>query len=272
MRKVQYIIMIIVIMLGAAGCANIGTIRPLVQAGDISGEKVAASMSVKPRFLSRKKFTYLMAWNSIPIGSIVAEVGEVRKYRGRDVYIVTLVTRSNKFLSKIYNVEDTYTSYVDAETMTSRRYEADRKEGNYRKHVIVEYDFGKNEAIYTNLTDGSVKRCKIEKNAQDPLSAMCYFMALPVSLDDKISMTVNLNEKNYKLYGQVESVDVVKLPVLGSFPAFRIRPYAVLGNERVKKGRGWMYFMADEKRYPLYGVVWIPFGRVTSTLSGVEDI
>ena len=255
-----------------AGCANVGVIKPLKHAGDISEQKIAASMSARPEFHSRKRLTYLMAWNGIPIGSIIAEVGEVSRYRGRDVYTVTLVTRSNKFLSKIYNVEDKYISYIDAETMTSRRYEADRKEGNYRKHVIVEYDFDRNEAVYTNLTDGSVKRCSIEENVQDPVSAMCYFMTLPVKLNDKISMTVNLNEKNYELYGKVESVDIVRLPAFGSFPAFRIRPYAVLGGERVKKGRGWMYFMVDEKRYPLYGVVLIPFGKVTSTLSRIEDI
>ena len=107
---------------GIAGCANVGVIRPLKHVGDISEGKIAASMSARPQFHSRKRLTYLMAWNGIPIGSIVAEVGEAREYRGRDVYPVTLVTRSNKFLSKIYNVEDKYVSYIDAETMTSRRY------------------------------------------------------------------------------------------------------------------------------------------------------
>ncbi|MFQ5952169.1 MAG: DUF3108 domain-containing protein [Candidatus Omnitrophota bacterium] len=270
MQKIQFFIILLIIF-SIAGCATTGTVKSIRQAEGISEEGIAASMSVKPGFHVRKRLTYLMAWNSIPIGSIVAEIGDIREYQGRDVYVVTLVTRSNKFLSKIYNVEDTYITYIDTGTMTSRRYEADRKEGNYRKHVIVEYDFDKSEAIYTNLTDGSVKRCPIEKNVQDPLSVVCYFMTLPVKLGDKIGMTVNLNEKNYKLYGQIESVDIVKLPRLTSYPAFKIRPYAVLGNKRVKKGSGWMYFMAGKNRYPLYGVVWIPFGRVTSTLSKIED-
>jgi hypothetical protein len=156
--------------------------------------------------------------------------------------------------------------------MTSRRYEADRKEGNYRKHVIVEYDFEKMEAVYTNLTDGTVKRCPISKNVQDPLSAICYFMTLPITLGEEVNMTVNLNEKNYQLFGKVEAVNVVKLPRLGSHPAFKLRPYAKLKGKHLRRGSGWMYFSADENRYPLYGVVLIPFGRVTATLRTIEDI
>jgi hypothetical protein len=270
MRKIQFIILLLALS-WTAGCAGTGTIRPLGKARDISKENITASMSARPQFHTRKRLTYLMAWNRIPIGSIVADIEDTGTYRGRDVYVVKLVTRSNKFLSKIYRVEDTYISYVDTKTMTSLRYEADRKEGNYRKHVIVEYDFDKKEAINTNLTDGTVKRSPIEENVQDPLSALCYFMTLPVKLDDRIGMTVNLNEKNYRLFGKIESVDVVKLPAMGEYPAFKIRPYAVLKGERVKKGHGWIYFMVDKKRYPLYGIVWIPFGVVTSTLSKVEE-
>ncbi len=259
-------------LLNVLGCANTGTIKALKSAGDVSEEKVLSSMLTRPGFHARKRLTYLMAWNNIPIGVIRAESGNIENYRGRDVYVVTLVTESNKFLSKIYRVEDTYTSFIDTQTMTSRRYEADRKEGNYRKHVVVEYDFEKMEAIYTNLTDGSVKRCTIEENVQDPVSAICYFMMLPVKPGEKASITVNLNEKNYRLFGKIENVNVVKLPHLGSFPAFKVRPYAELKRKRVKKGSAWMYFAADKNRYPLYGVVLIPFGRVTATLKSVEDI
>lgn len=273
MRKTQTIFILLCLVLAALqGCASTGTVKKLKPQSDISEQKAIQDISSKKRFHTGKRLVYLVAWNGIPVGRIVTETGRLTRYKGRDVHIVKLVTESNKFLSKIYRVEDTYISYIDAETMTSRRYEADRKEGNYRKHLVVEYDFDKMEAIYTNLTDGSVKRCPIEENVQDPLSAMCYFMTLPIKLGEKINITVNLNEKNYELFARVEDIDVVKLRGLGAFPAFKVRPYAELKGERVKKGRAWMYFAADEDRYPLYGVVRIPFGRVTSSLRSVEEI
>ena len=272
MRKLQILFICLYSVFSLLGCANTGTIKPVGTAKDLSLEDALSSMAAKPRFHTRKRLTYLMAWNGIPVGRVIAESGDVIKYRGRDVHVMTVVTESNEFLSKIYRVEDKYTSYVDAETITSRWYEADRREGNYRKHLVVEYDFDKMEAIYTNLRDGSVKRCPIEENVQDPVSAICYFMTMPVRPGEMVGITVNLNEKNYKLYGKVGKVEVVRLPGMGSRAAFEIRPYAKLEGKMVKKGRAWMYFSADENRYPVYGVVLIPFGKVTATLRSIEDI
>jgi hypothetical protein len=169
-------------------------------------------------------------------------------------------------------VADTYLSYVDVEDMSSRRYEADRKEGRYRKHVVVEYDFGSKEAIYTNHTDGSVKRCSITEPVHDPVSAMCYFMTLPVKQGDKVHVTINLNEKNYELYSMVEDLGLVKLTHLGEYSAFRMKLHAFLNGKEYRKGNAWMYFATGEKRLPLYGEVKIRFGKITATLCKEEDI
>ncbi len=272
MRKLHIIFTLLLIFSFSGGCANTGKVRTLESSQAISEEKAVSDISKQIPFHVNKRFVFLIAWNGIPVGSITAQSNDIIEYRGRKVYVVTVVTASNKFLSKIYRVEDKYTSYVDVETMSSMRYEADREEGTYRKKVIVEYDFDKMEAIYYSLLDGSVKRCKITDNVQDPVSAMCYFMTLPIKPGDKISYVVNLNEKNFDVYGEVKEIEVVKLPELGSFPAFRIVPSATLRGKVYRKGRGWMYFSADENRYPLYGVIRIPFGRITATLRTIENI
>lgn len=272
MRKTYILIILILVVGGVGGCVSNVPVKKIRFVKSISEEKALTDMEDKPAFHVRKRLTYLIAWNCIPVGKITAESGDIKKYQGREVYVMKLVTESNEFLSRIYRVEDTYISYIDTETMTSRRYEADRKEGNYRKHVIVKYDLEKGEAEYTSLTDGTVKRCPISENVQDPLSAICCFMTQPITLGEEVKMTVNLNEKNYQLFGKVEDVDVVKVSRLGSFPAFKLRPYARLEGEYVRKGSGWMYFSADENRYPLHGVVLIPFGRVTATLRAIEDM
>lgn len=271
MRNVQLVILLILLFL-TAGCASTGAVKTISSTGDVTEETVAKAIQEVPDVQVKKRLIYLMAWNNIPVGRIIAESGEIIEYKGRKAHKVTLLTESNKFLSKIYRVEDKYTSYIDTESMTSLHYEADRKEGNYRKHLVVEYDFEGMEAVYTNLTDGSVKRCSIETNVQDPLSTVFYFMALPLKVGEEVAITVNLNEKNYKLFGKVEDISMIKLRDLGEIPAFKIRPYAEVSGKRVKKGRVWMYFAADKRRFPLYGVVSIPFGKVTATLRSVEDI
>ncbi len=253
------------------GCAGTGKVKPIEQDSSLQNEAVLNVMR-QSKVPYKKRFTFLMAWNGIPVGSIVAEIPKIIEYKGRQAYLVKLVTESNKFLSKIYRVEDTYISYVDVKKVHSLYFEADRKEGRYRKHVIVEYDFDKDEAVYTNLTDGSVKTCRIEKNVQDPLSAVCYFMTLPVEIGQKLDITINLNEKNFNVFVQVEKFDLIKLPGFGELPAYKMRPHAELNGQEYRKGRGWIYVSANDDRYPLYGVVRIPFGKVTATLKSVEDL
>ena len=272
MKKIQPAIFILCLATGLCGCAGTGRVVPINRARDISKEQALESIATPPRRYTRRKFTFLMAWNNIPVGKITATAGDRKEYLGREVFVMRLVTESNAFLSKIYRVEDTYTSYVDVETNASLRYEADRKEGNYRKHVVVEYDAAAGEATYTSLTDGSVKKCKIENNVQDPLSAMSYFMTLPIEPGREVTLTVNLNEKNYHLLGVIEGIEAVKLRGFDALPAFKVRPRFELKGEKVEKGKAWLYFSADSNRYPLYGVVLIPFGRVTATLRSVEEM
>jgi hypothetical protein len=272
MKNVQKLILpLLSAVLLIEGCAVTGKVKRFEECSP-AGSEAVSKVNRQCKVPYKKRFIFLMAWNGIPVGSITAEIPRMIEYKGRQAYVVRLVTESNRFLSKIYKVEDTYISYVDAEKIHSLRFEADRKEGRYRKHVIVEYDFDKAKATYTNLTDGSVKTCDINKNVQDPLSAVCFFMTLPVKEGEKLDITVNLNEKNYNVFIQVEQFDIIKLPRVGEFPAYRIRPYAELNGKKYEKGRGWIYVSADNNRYPLYGVIRIPFGKVTATLKSVEEI
>ena len=143
--RARYAIIVVSLLavLACYGCARTGAVRSLASAPEMPEAETPVEIQRPREFPTRKKLIFNMAWNRIPVGRIIAESGDIINYRGRDVYVVTLFTESNRFLSRIYRIEDTFTSYIDTVTMTSRRYEADRKEGTYRKHVIVEYDLEK---------------------------------------------------------------------------------------------------------------------------------
>ncbi|MBF0253357.1 MAG: DUF3108 domain-containing protein, partial [Candidatus Omnitrophica bacterium] len=226
-----------------------------------------AGLSVKT-----KKYTYLMAWNSIPVGSIYAQVGPFTEYQGKKVLMVSVKTESNKFLSKIYRIDDVFISYIDLDTFRCIRHEANRKEGNYRKNLIIDYDFENLTATYSNLKDGSVKKCEILPDSHDILSVIIEFTTLPVKPGETLHMELNLNEKNYDLYGYVESLEVVILPGKKYVPAFKIKPYAMLDGKKYERGKGYLYFSADKNRDPIYGAVEIPFGKVTATLKSIDEI
>ena len=158
----------------------------------------------------------------------------------------------------------------------SRHYTATRREGRYKKDLVVNYDFEKLIAYHKNLRDKSVKTCPIEENLQDPVSAAYYFRTIPIEVGETKKIIVNLNEKNYEVFGKIKKVATIDLKDIGKFNAFLIKPYAILNGERLKKATAWGYFSADEKRLGLYIVIKvlsIPFvGEVSATLENVEYI
>jgi len=270
MKKRIFIILMLVVF--TAGCAKTARIRrPSVN--KVVSEEIA---SPAPSLTVGERFTYLIAWKGVPVGTATTTIEGLTTFKGYEVYKIVVTVKTNDFLSKLYKIEDTFISYMDKDKLISRHYETVQREGNYRKSLVVDYDFQKYIATYKNLKDGSVKTCPIEKNVQDPVSAAYFFRTVPVKVGDKIKITVNLNEKNYDLFGNVEKRASITLSELGTFDAFLIRPYVKLKGKRQRRASVWGYFSADKKRLGLFWVLkvleipWI--GEVTATLKKVEYI
>ncbi|MGB2705990.1 MAG: DUF3108 domain-containing protein [Candidatus Omnitrophota bacterium] len=264
------ILLILLLVVFAAGCAGTARIRR-TEVSETVREEI-----VKPEsfFTVGEKFTYLVAWKGIPVGRATSTIEELTTFKEYRVYKIVLRARTNKFLSKLFKVDDTFTTYMDKDMLISRRYEAVIREGRYKKDLVVDYDFKKCLAIYKNLMDGSVNTLPVEKDVQDPVSAAYFLRTIPVTVGDKIKINVNLNEKNYRVLGDIEKRALVTLPEIGTFEAFLVRPYVKLNGKRQRKGSAWGYLSADRRRLGLFAVVkvleipWI--GEVTATLKKVE--
>ena len=263
-------LLLLPVMLLASGCAGTATIRRL-SAGAPPAGKVALPEAT---LIVGEKLTFLAAWKGIPVARATATVESLMSFKEYEVYKIVVTAKTNKVLSKLFRVEDTFTSYVDKEKLISRRYEAIIREGRYKKDLVVDYDLDRSVAINTNLLDGSVKETPIEKDVHDPISAAYSFRTMPIKIGDEVRMTVNLNEKNYKVVADVEKAVRIDLPGIGEFGAFLIRPYVMLEGKRQKRGKAWGYLSSDKKRLAAYMAVrvleipWI--GGVTATLEKVE--
>ena len=272
MMKRRILVFLLLVLFCISGCARTATIKRL------KASKVIQDKIIKPKhyFIVGEKLTFLGAWKGIPIGKATATVEEITKFKDYEVYKIVVVAKTNDFLSKFFKVEDTFTSYVDTTTLTSRHYESIIKEGNYRKNLVIDYDFEKNIALSTNLRDGSVKTCLVEKNVHDPISAAYFVRTMPMKIGDVIEITVHQSEENYVVGGKIEKKSVVTLPTLGAFTAFLIRPYLKLKGKKLGWAKIWGYTSDDENRFILYlhiNVLKIPWvGEVTGTLEKIEYI
>ena len=269
--KTKILILCALLAVFTTGCAGTARVRRPHAVSEAPLEEISRPNA---SFTVGERFTYLGAWKGIPIGRATVTVEELMAYKDYEVYKIVVIAKTNKFLSKIYKVEDTFISYIDKDKLISRRYEAVRREGRYKKDVVVEYDFKKYIATYNNLLDGTIKNCPIEENVQDPVSAVYFFRTIPADVGDEIKISLNLNEENYEVVGNIEKTARVDLPELGSFDAFLIKPYIKFEGKRQRRASAWGYLSTDEKRLGLYmaiKVLEIPWiGNITITLEKME--
>jgi len=268
LRKQIWIMLLILVFL--CGCARGAKVRRLSKL-DISQQKISIP---KHELTVGEEFTFLVAWRGISIGKAVATIEELTTFKGYEVYKVVVTAKTNKFLSKLFPVDDTFISYIDRDKRISRHFEAIIKEGKYRKHLVVDFDFEKYIATYRNLKDGSVKTCPINKDVQDPVSAFYFFRTMPLSLGDTIDISVNHNEKNYGVVVNIDKKAELIVPKIGKFEAFLITPYLKLDGKRMRRAKTRGYLSSDKNRLPLYvsvKVLEIPWlGVVTATLMNVD--
>ena len=227
-------------------------------------------------FTVGERSRYVIAWQGIPVGQATATVESLINFKDYEVYKIVVHAETNNFLSMLFRINDTFVSYMDRKKLISRHYEATIREGDYKKDLVVDYDFKNLTATYKNLQDGSVKTCSIEKDVQDPVSTAYYLRTMPIEEGSKIELVVNHSEKNYEISGEVEKKTEFDTKKIGTFEAFLIKPYLKTGEEKLKRTATWGYLSADERRLILYvniKAIEIPWlGEVTATLESIEYI
>jgi hypothetical protein len=215
--------------------------------------------------------TFHVQWMGMSAGDITASIKGIKKINGRDAYVLEAIFKSGGFLSAVYKIEDRYVSYLDVEKLHTLRHEVYRREGKFKKDAITEFDQELHKAKFKNFVDNSEKTFDIPANVQDTLTALYYFMLIPLKGGEKTEFAVTSNEANYQLFGIVESRAFIKTPGAGEKRAFLIQPYARLKGEKVEKGNLKAYFSCEKRRLPLLAILQGPvFTEVTLVLEKVE--
>jgi len=196
------------------------------------------------RLPDNEVLTFNLKWVGIPVGAVTLAVNGRRNINGSDAYILEARCKSNRFLSAIYNIDDRFVSYMDVEKLYVLRQEVYRREGNYRKDAVTDFDQLNHKAYFKNLVDKSEKIVDIPAGVEDALTACYYFLMLPLKVGDNIDFYVYNNEQIYQLIGVVEEKLVIKIPALGVKEAFTVRPYISQGGKKLRRERLWLILAA----------------------------
>jgi hypothetical protein len=260
MNKIRFfLILFIVISVLASGC----TVSHWIGTGQFVDEKGIAIHRAEDIVIAEPEqrlpeyevLTFNLKWIGISVGTVTMTINGIRKIKERDAYVLEAQFKSNRFLSAIYNIDDKFVSFMDVEKLHTLRQEVYRREGNYRKDAITEFDQVNHKAYFKNWIDKSEKTIDIPENVQDTLSACYYFMLLPLKVGDRIEYNVYNSEQTYQLIGVVEEKVFMKTSLLGMKEAFRMQPYVKQSGKKVEKGDLAAYFSCDKRRLPLLGKV-----------------
>ena len=251
-----------------SGCSNL---TYFTQREDLGSGRQAVPFTQEVKVPGKKfrvgeTLDYDVNWMGLNVGSGRLEVKEITPYQDRQVYHFVVSTRSNKFLSTFYPVEDEIHSYVDAETLIPYRFEKRQREGRYRAHEEMVYDQTNHKATYHSLLNNTTKEMEIPPDVQDSLSTLFHFRTLPVEIGKSVFIDVNADEKNWRLEVKVLKAGLLKLFGRKEVPALLVEPLAQFHGVFIRKGRMWIWFSLDEKRTPLYMKARVPFGIIEVVL------
>lgn len=246
------------------GCASGVTLSALSKA-EIQ-PAVAVNIESSHTLPEYEKLVFEVKWLGIIAGEIVAEIKGRVIWQDRPCYLIEVTARTRGFVSSIYNVDDLYRSYLDAEKYFTLRYEERRQEGSYRKDAVTDFDHAKGKAYFSNAVDGSKKVYDIPYGVQDSVTAAYAARLLPLDVGKVFEFKVCNSEKVYDLYaaitGRQKIVHDRKI-----MDTLHLVPFAKINGSEVREGRVSGFLTDDARKVPLRVVIKAPvFTQVTATL------
>jgi hypothetical protein len=213
-----------------------------------------AANEKKPPFYPGEKLVFELKWTFITAGEATLKVMPIMKVKGQDAYHFVMQARTNNFLDHIYKVRDRIDSYTDLNMNRAVFYAKKQHEGSYRKKVRVKFDWDKNQAQYTNLTEQKKKRpIDVMPGTFDPLSIFYYARTVPFEVGKSVRRPVTDGKKC--AVGRAKIVKREKITVkAGTFETFLILPELKHIGGVFKKSpdaKIELWVTADERRLPV---------------------
>jgi hypothetical protein len=187
---------------------------------------------------------FSVGYGIVKAGTATMQVRGISDSTGRPVYRIMTTATSNSFFDSFYPVRDTMRSFVDAQGLFSWRYEKHMREGDYRKHQVV--DFLQREGLAVDGEDS----VEIPVYAQDVLSALYYVRTQPLEVGQSLRVPNLTDRKNYDLEVRILARETVKTPA-GEFTCLKVEPLLQAAGIFKHEGRITVWMTDDRLHMPV---------------------
>ena len=210
---------------------------------------------------------YDISWTGIKAGESVIEIKKVDNH-----ILISVTTRSAKWISVFYRVEDRVESRLVAGTGKNIlgqpiSYKLDLKEGRHRKNKEVIFDSNTSKALYIDYLNDEKKEFDLPPSVFDPLSSFYYLRGMNLEVGKSAYIRIFDSKKIYDAEVQVLRKERITGPS-GEVDTIVVKP--VMQSEGIfyRKGEMLIWITDDEKRIPVRMKAQVNIGSVTANLTG----
>ena len=191
-------------------------------------------------------------------------------YNDRPVIALRVRSRSTKFLSAIYPVDDTIETLVDPATFLPLRFTKILNEGRYHTHEETIFDHAALRARWKNYRRGTEKEFAIEPQTRDLMALMYYLRQSAFVPGTQMEFRVMSDEKMYDLSVKVQDRESVEVGNYGKRPSIRLEPEAAFEGLFVRKGKLTLWVSDDDRRVMTRILAVVPVANVRINLMEIH--
>jgi hypothetical protein len=223
-------------------------------------------------FSPGEKLTFQVKWSFIPAGEGILEILPMERINGIQSYHFVMTTRTYPFIDLFYKVRDRIDAYTDGAMTHSILYKK-RKEGKSKRNVVVNFDWGKGEAQYSEFGKKS-DPIPIKAGSFDPLSV---FYALRLyALRENMEIHAQVTDGKRCVTGKAKIVrrETVKV-ANGTYDTFLAEPELrhIRGVfEKSKNAKLQIWVSADHYRIPVRIRSKVSVGSFIAELVAAENL
>lgn len=234
-------------------------VAALLLTGANEGHGALRTPSSRP-FGPGESCTFDIAFGFVTAGEATISVEGTREYYGSTVYHLRTRARSHRFFDPFFKVRDQADSYVDVDSLYSRYYFKQVREGDYRREVEIHFDHDARIAYFP-----SGKETEIPRGVQDILSAFFRVRTLELRDGDEIEMPTHGDKRLYNLVVKVHGREEID-SVLGRIRCVKVQP--MLRDEGLFRHEGdlFVWFTDDARRIPIRMRANVPVGAIEAEL------
>lgn len=194
-----------------------------------------------------ERLLYDIYWGFIHVGTTevttewVEEEGQPLRIR------ISYRTRSNSVIEKIYPVDDTLESVIDAATFLPVSFRKIQNEGSYHSDEMTTFDHAAGTMRWQSFLNDNEAEYPIEPDTRDLITIMYYFRSMTFYIGQQLEFRVMADEKIYDLFVRVDALEEIDLEHYGKVPSYRFEPEAAFQGLFVRSGKV-TFWVADDDR------------------------